>query len=66
MFDGQRRIGVEFKRAEAPTLTRSMRIAAEDLKLDAWYVVYPGERRLALAPGVEAVPLWALLPAPPA
>jgi hypothetical protein len=33
------------------------------LKLDALYVVYPGERRLVLASGVEAVPLWALLPA---
>jgi predicted AAA+ superfamily ATPase len=63
LIDGERRIGVEFKRADAPTVTRSMHIAAEDLKLDALYVVYPGERRLVLASGVEAVPLWALLPA---
>jgi hypothetical protein len=34
-----------------------MRIAKADLKLDALYVVYPGERRYALADGVEAVPL---------
>lgn len=64
--DGQR-VGVEFKRADAPTLTQSMRIAMHDLALDALYVVYPGTWRYALAQGVEAVPLAALLPAiPPA
>ena len=62
MLRGSRRIGVEFKRADAPTFTRSMRIAIDDLKLDALYVVYPGEQRFRLAEGVEAVPLWAMLP----
>lgn len=62
--DGQR-VGVEFKRADAPTLTQSMRIAMHDLALDALYVVYPGTRRYALAQGVEAVPLAALLQAVP-
>lgn len=38
-----------------------MRIAMEDLRLDALYVVYPGPHRYALAPGVEAVSLTALL-----
>lgn len=56
------RVGVEFKRADVPRLTASMRIAMRDLKLDALYVVYPGDQRFSLAPGVEAVPLWALLP----
>ena len=32
-----------------------MRIALDDLKLDALYVVYPGLHRYALAPNVEAV-----------
>lgn len=59
--DGQR-IGVEFKRSDAPRLTPSMRIALADLRLDALYVVYPGTQRYFLAPGVEAVPLGALLP----
>ena len=54
-------MGVEFKRSDAPKLTRSMRIAMEDLQLDALYVVYPGPHRYALAPQVEAVPLTALL-----
>ena len=61
MKDG-RRIGVEFKRADAPQMTASMRIATQDLALEALYVVYPGERRYALADRVEAVPLSALLP----
>lgn len=62
MLKGHQRIGVEFKRADAPAVTRAMHIAMHDLKLDALYVVYPGERRLQLMHGVEAVPLWALLP----
>lgn len=35
MLRGQQRIGVEFKRADAPRITTSMRIALGDLKLDA-------------------------------
>ena len=63
LLRGNQRIGVEFKRADVPTFTRSMRIARDDLKLDALYVVYPGEQRFRLADGVEAVPPWAMLPA---
>ncbi len=62
MLKDGRRIGVEFKRADAPVLTPSMRIALADLALDALYVVYPGGRRYALAPRVEVVPLVAVLP----
>ena len=56
MKDG-RRVGVEFKRADAPKLTPSMRIAMHDLRLDALYVVYPGQHRYPLGEGVEAIPL---------
>jgi hypothetical protein len=63
MLKDGRRVGVEFKRADAPTVTPSMRIAMQDLGLDALYVVYPGTRRYALAQGVQALPLAALLPA---
>lgn len=61
MIKDGRRVGIEFKRADAPRLTPSMRIALRDLRLDALYAVYPGERRYTLADGVEAVPLSALL-----
>lgn len=57
MFKYGKRVGVEFKRADAPGLTRSMSIALQDLKLDALYVVYPGKRRYSLAERAEAVPL---------
>ncbi len=43
-------------------VTPSMRIAMNDLKLDSLYVVYPGLHRYKLADGIEAVPLWAMLP----
>ncbi len=63
MMQGGRRTGVEFKRSDVPGLTKSMHIAINDLKLDALYVVHPGQHRFPLGAGVEAVPLWALLPA---
>jgi uncharacterized protein len=47
----------------AANLWRAMRIALDDLALDALYVVCPGERRYAMAPRVQAVPLASLLPA---
>ena len=62
MIKDGRRVGVEFKRTDAPHFTPSMRMALQDLALDALYVVYPGDRRYTLAPSVEAVPLAALLP----
>jgi hypothetical protein len=55
------RIGVECKRADAPTLTPSMRIALTDLKLDQLIVGYPGERRYRLDKRVEVVPLAELV-----
>jgi len=57
LFKDGRRIGVECKRADAPTLTPSMRTAVSDLKLDELRVVYPGASRYPLGEGVEVVPL---------
>ncbi len=57
LFKDGRRLGVECKRKDAPILTPSMRIALNDLSLDRLVVVYPGERRYALADRVEAIPL---------
>ena len=63
MFKDGLRVGVEFKRSDAPSMTRSMHVALADLQLDALYVVYPGQRRYHLAERVEVVPLAALVPA---
>ncbi len=57
LFKNGRRIGVECKRADAPRLTPSMRIALTDLKLDHLYVLYPGEKTYSLAKNVEVLPL---------
>ena len=51
------RIGFEFKCVDAPRMTKSLRIAAADLKLDRIFVVYPGEKRYQLDANVEALPL---------
>jgi len=63
MFKYGKRVGVEFKHADAPALTPSMRIALADLALDALYVVYPGDRRYRLAEKIQAVPLTQFAPA---
>jgi predicted AAA+ superfamily ATPase len=57
LFKDGRRIGVECKRADAPVLTPSMRIALSDLKLDRLYVLYPGEKGYSLGKKAEVVPL---------
>ncbi len=63
LFKGGRRVGIECKRADAPTLTPSMSIALADLKLDQVQVVYPGKRRYKLAERIEVVPLAELVQA---
>jgi predicted AAA+ superfamily ATPase len=55
-----RRLGVEAKRVDAPTLTPSMRIALHDLRLDALVVLYPGTTSYPIADRVRAIPLAAL------
>jgi len=52
--------GLEVKYQDAPTLTRSMRTALADLKLEHLAVIYPGSRRYPLADRVTAVPLASL------
>lgn len=52
-----RRYGFEFKLSDAPGPTRSMHSAVETLKLEKLWVIYPGAKKYALAPNIEAVPL---------
>jgi len=51
------RLGFEFKRMDAPRMTKSMRVVMEDLELDRLWVIYPGTRRYTLEEGVECIPL---------
>lgn len=53
--------GVECKWVDAPKLTSSMRIALSDLDLKKILVIYPGERRYALADRVEAIPIGEIM-----
>lgn len=57
LFKNGKRIGVECKRSDSPSLTPSMRIAVADLRLDRLHVVYPGDRRYALAKNIDVMPL---------
>jgi predicted AAA+ superfamily ATPase len=57
VFRNGRRIGIEAKRADAPTLTASMRIALADLRLDRILVLYPGSARYPLAERVAVMPV---------
>lgn len=57
---GDRLLGVECKRADAPRMTPSLHIALGDLQLERVAVIYPGDKRYPLSDRVEAVPLEAL------
>ncbi len=52
-----RRQGFEFKHADAPGTTKSMRVALEDLGLEHLWVIYPGAERYVLDKKITAVPL---------
>ncbi len=54
---GGQRLGFEFKFADAPRTTRSMRVAMDDLKLERLFVVYPGEKDYALDERIHVMAL---------
>ncbi len=56
-----RRLGVEVKRADAPALTPSMKIACSDLELEQLVVLYPGNVTYALSEKVTVRPLTVLV-----
>jgi predicted AAA+ superfamily ATPase len=58
---GRRRLGFEFKRTDAPTVTRSMRTALADLGLDRLSIVHAGKHTFPLAREIQAVALRRIL-----
>jgi len=54
---GASRYGFEFKLADAPGTTRSMRIALEDLGLEHLWVVYPGREAYPLDEQISVIPV---------
>lgn len=57
VFESGRRFGYEFKWADAPSPTRSMHVALQDLRLEHLWVVYPGSETYPLHEKVTAIPL---------
>ena len=57
---GDRLLGVECKRADAPGITPSIRVALGELGVERVAIVYPGSKRYPLGECVEAVPLATL------
>jgi hypothetical protein len=56
-----KRIGLEFKASAAPTMTKSLNIACQDLDLASAFIVYPGPQRYPVADRVEAISLSEML-----
>jgi hypothetical protein len=52
-----KRWGFEIKYQDAPTITKSMRIAMQDLKLERLWVVYPGKTGYPMDENIECVTL---------
>jgi len=57
LFAGGARYGVEVKYGDAPGITKSMRIALDDLELGHLFVVYPGPEAYELDKRITALPL---------
>ncbi len=60
VFVDGRRLGFEFKYADRPSVTRSLQVAREDLRLDHAFVVHPGQRSFPLNDWAEAVAIGQL------
>ena len=58
---GNRRLGFEIKRTSMPGVTKSMHVAAGDLRLDELVVVHAGKESFPLGPGFRAVALSGIL-----
>lgn len=54
---GNERIGIEFKRQDAPKITKSMYNAISDLDLTQLWIIYPGAREYSLDSVVTVKPL---------
>lgn len=57
-----KRLGFECKYSDRPSVTRSMKIALEDLKLDHLYIVTPGKHSFPMADKITALGIEHSLP----
>ncbi len=54
---GGKRIGFEIKHTSSPTLTHSIKLAIDELKLDQFFVIFNGSKKFQMADKVVACPL---------
>ncbi len=54
---GGKRYGIEFKFNEAPKVSKSMRVALDDLSLHHLWIVYPGKELYPVEDNITVVPL---------
>ncbi len=52
--------GIEVKFSEAPEVTRSMRIAFQDLELSHLWIIYPGEHSYSIDDHISVLPIYSL------
>ena len=57
LFVGKERWGFEFKCSDAPSMTKSIHVALQDLGLERVFIVYPGKQRYRIHEKVEVIPL---------
>ncbi|MCC5842084.1 MAG: DUF4143 domain-containing protein [Opitutales bacterium] len=65
LFLNGKRIGFEFKFTGNPRVTRSMRVATEDLRLDHLFVIVPGDITSRVAESIDVVGLETFVKRPP-
>jgi len=57
---GGKRYGFEFKYADAPSTSRSMHVAIQDLSLEHLWVIYPGDQEYFLHDKISVIPINAV------
>jgi hypothetical protein len=62
---GGKRYGFEFKYADAPSTSRSMHVALQDLSLEHLWVIYPGDQEYPLHDKISVIPINAVRRAAP-
>lgn len=55
MFYKGKRLGFEFKFNETPKISKSIRIALKDLKLDGVKIIYPGSKFYYIDDNIEVI-----------
>lgn len=56
-FEGGKKYGFEFKYSDAPKLTKSMKVALEDLELERIFVLHPGKASYLLERRISVIGL---------